>query len=690
MRHAKSGLLARRRPRLFVAGAAAIALLIACYAWVGQGTPGAGAATTATKAVDAAPGRFAHPGITFDKADLNRLKKNLTKEPWKSSYAGLLADSRSSLGYAMQGPFAEVGRNADVHRSAYENDMQAVYGLTLRGYLSGKTAYSAKATKIMTSWCRTQTKWSGAEASFTIGDYAIRAIAAADVLRATFSGWTATDTKVCQKNFNDVYWPQLGVGLGASGSGSHLLNAGQGALGLQGAMAIAVFNDDRVKFNETVDAYRTDPMGGLRDSLANGEIGDTGRDQGHAYGQWMHLAAVAETAWKQGVDLYSAQNSRLLTAAEYYSRFNLGENPAYVRFGSGYGLYKRISADDGGERITPPAEGLDLIYNAYVVRKGLRAPYTTRLRAKAMESYNSMVYRRSADTSKATAPAAAWTAPAASTSVTKLTGRDIGTVGAAGANAYADGTWTVKSSGKDQLSGYRYAYRKLAGDGTIVTRVANPGAAKGGSAGLMLRASLDAKDSTPYVIQRLLGDGSAQTYWSSRSKGNSWSYWANFEDVDTPYWLKLVRRADYVYAYTSPDGKNWSPSASVLLTTLPGTVYVGLVVTSGDTTITNTATFDHLTVGTGTSSKVSQPHGLTAKTASGKVALTWKAPARTVSYSVLRATRRDGSYAVIATDVPGTRYTDTSVKTGTRYYYAVQAAGYAERSGASAEVGATP
>ncbi|MER5435896.1 alginate lyase family protein [Streptomyces sp. NPDC002588] len=693
MRHAKSGLLARRQPRVYVAAVAAIAVLVALYTWTSRATPGAGAAAAtavATKAVDAAPAAFQHPGITFDQADLTRLKKNLTSEPWKSSYAGLVADARSSLGYVMQGPFSEVGRNPDVNRSAYENDMQAVYNLTLRGYLTGKTAYSAKATGIMTAWCGRLTTWSGAESSFTIGDYAIRAIAAADILRGGYNGWTAADTRLCKKNFNDVYWPQLNLGVGDMGSGSHILNAGQGSLGLQGAMAIAVFNDDRVKFNEVVDAYRTDPMGGLSDSLPNGEIGDTGRDQLHAYGQWMHLAAVAETAWKQGVDLYSAQGNRLLKAAEYYSRYNLGQEPPFVRFGSGYGLYKTISADDNGRRITPQPEGFDLVYNAYVVRKGLKAPYTTALRAKLTETYNSMIYRRSADTTKATAPAAAWSPPAASTPITALTSKDLGTVGSAGSTSYTGGTWTLKSSGKDQLSGYRYAYRKMTGGGTVVVRVKNPGTATAGSAGLMLRASLDAQDRTPYVTQRLLGDNSAQTYWSSRSKGNSWSYWANFADVDAPYWLKLVRRADYVYAYVSPDGTNWSPSASVLLTALPGTVYVGLAVTSGDTGVTNTATFDHLALGTAPSSNVPKPTGLKATASSGKVKLSWKAPARAVSYTLLRATGSSGTYKVIATDLPGTAYTDTTAKKGTRYRYTVMAAGYAERSAASAEAAATP
>jgi hypothetical protein len=455
-------------------------------------------------------------------------------------------------------------------------------------------------------------------------------------------------------------------------------------------MAIAVFNDDRVKFNEVVDAFRTDPMGGLADSLPNGEIGDTGRDQGHAFGQLMHLAAVAETAWKQGVDLYGARGNRLLKAAEYHSQYNLGGNPGFIRFGSGYGLYTSIGQDSAGARITPAAEGLDLIYTAYVVRKGLKAPFTTTLRAKAAVTYNSMIYRRLIDKSTATAPAGAWAAPAPSTPVTSLTSQDVGFVGAAGKTSFATGQWALTGSGGDPLSGYRFAYRTLTGDGTIVARVKTTGSASGSSAGLMLRSALNARDDSPYIMQRLLGNGSAQTYWSSHAKGNTWSYWSNFGAVPAPYWVKLSRRADYVYAYTSPDGKNWSPSASVLFANLPSTVYIGLAATSGNTSVLSTATFDHVAIGTGGSSRVVRPTGLTAKSASGIVTLRWKAAARAVSYTVLRATQSGGPYTVIATDVSGVSYRDKKAKKGLHYFYTVKAAGYAGLSRASLAVSATP
>ncbi|MFD4604601.1 alginate lyase family protein [Streptomyces sp. NPDC058464] len=661
-----------------VVGAGAVALGGA-VAWAGLSTTdGTSKSTKATSTVDVAPARFSHPGITFDKADLAGLKHNVKRAPWKGAYASLLSDSRSSLSYTMQGPYAEVGRNPDVHRGAYENDMQAVYNLTLRGYISGDSAYSAKATKIMTAWCATQTKWSGAEAAFTIGDYSILGIAAADTLRGTYSGWTKADTRLCQKNFNDVYWPQLGVGLGANGAGSHLLNANQGSLQLQGAMAIAVFDDDRVKFGEVVDAYLTEPMGGLSDTLPNGEVGDTGRDGGHAYGQWMHLAAVAETAWKQGVDLYSAKGDRLLKAAEYFSRYNLGGNPEFTRFGSGYALYSSIASDDDGTRwvSNAGAPGLDLVYNAYVVRMHRTAPYTARLRAKVGQIANSMIYDRTGDASRATRTPTAWTAPTASQAVNTPKSADVGNVGSPGSTTHRDGSWTLTSYGQDQTSGYHYAYRTVTGDATLIAHVASAiGGTDHSETGLMIRSAVNTSSDVPYVFQRLLGDGSVETEWGSKGTGNSWSHWDNLPDVKAPYWLKIVRRGSYVYTYTSPTGANWSPNASVLLTGLPDTVRLGLAVASGSTTEPTTAVFDHVKLGTAAVSSPAAPNRPTATKTSGRITLHWKAAARAVSYTVLRATG-NGAYKVVAEDLIGTRYTDTTTRSGITYRYTVRAAGY--------------
>lgn len=133
-------------------------------------------------------------------------------------------------------------------------------------------------------------------------------------------------------------------------------------------------------------------MGGLANSLPNGEVGDSGRDQGHAYGQWLHLAWAAEVFWKQGVDVYADLENRLLAAGEYYARYNHGVETPYLQFGSEYDSYP----GHGGapQSSVKPPDFLNFIPGAHVVRKGMSAPWIERYRAIRPETGASFMYRK--------------------------------------------------------------------------------------------------------------------------------------------------------------------------------------------------------------------------------------------------------------------------------------------------------
>jgi hypothetical protein len=85
------------------------------------------------------------------------------------------------------------------------------------------------------------------------------------------------------------------------------------------------------------------------------------------------------------------------------------------------------------------------------------------------------------------------------------------------------------------------------------------------------------------------------------------------------------------------------------------------------------------------------PAGLAASAGNATVALSWRASAGAANYNVKRATGNpSGPYAVIATGVVPTNYTDASVVNGTTYYYVVSAVNQAGESPDSAYVGAAP
>ena len=143
-----------------------------------------------------------------------------------------------------------------------------------------------------------------------------------------------------------------------------------------------------------------------------------------------------------------------------------------------------------------------------------------------------------------------------------------------------------------------------------------------------------------------------------------------------PEWVKLTRVGNEAVGYYSSDGINWIEEGS---TTLPSssTMYIGLVVCSGNYVETNTSTFDHVSVAT---VATTAPSNVTATEVSvSQVHLTWAAPPGWAgSYAILRSTSpgMQPYTRLNATPVSGTTFDDTSVNLsapGSTYYYQVVA-----------------
>jgi hypothetical protein len=122
---------------------------------------------------------------------------------------------------------------------------------------------------------------------------------------------------------------------------------------------------------------------------------------------------------------------------------------------------------------------------------------------------------------------------------------------------------------KDQL---HLVYRPLAGDGTVVARVATQRDSHAdATAGVMLKQSTDAGSRYAALVV---------------TPANGVRFRANYvTDVagsgnPAPRWLRLTRSGTTVTGHESADGTAWREVGSVTLPGLPRTVLVGLVVTS--------------------------------------------------------------------------------------------------------------
>ena len=173
--------------------------------------------------------------------------------------------------------------------------------------------------------------------------------------------------------------------------------------------------------------------------------------------------------------------------------------------------------------------------------------------------------------------------------------QDLGTVGVSGTAGFTNNVFTLVGAGGDiqgTADAFRYVYVTATGDCTVIARVVSVQNINSWSkAGVMIRASLD-----PGAANALAAvtPGSGVT-WQYRSSTNGSTSWTNTTGLSAPCWVMLVRSGSAFTGYRSFDGTNWTQQGAANIT-MSSNVYVGLALTSHNSSSLGTATFDNVTV----------------------------------------------------------------------------------------------
>ncbi len=331
-----------------------------------------------------------HPGMSHNSADLERMKYQVAAQvdPWYSSYQEMCEDSKASYDYEVQGSVTNkvVYRDSPrTNKSAFESDSRAAYYNAIRWIVEGDSRYADKAVEIFNAWCGlTYVQHSGTKT--LSGSMIYVMLEAAEIIKCTYSGWTAAERQA----FGDmlVYpgWSGTTVpdGLdlayedGGEGTwywrvyeGDHRRAGNQEASGWRACMAIGIFLDNEIIYDRAYRyiagmdhraddlAYQPGPT--LVDSeisttpyntaynstqydtiedwgydgvltnyvLTTGQCGEASRDQGHCQWGLNCLQSIAGMAWTQGDDLWGLADNRLLLGLEYHTRYNLSYLQSY-------------------------------------------------------------------------------------------------------------------------------------------------------------------------------------------------------------------------------------------------------------------------------------------------------------------------------------------------------------------------
>ncbi len=178
-----------------------------------------------------------------------------------------------------------------------------------------------------------------------------------------------------------------------------------------------------------------------------------------------------------------------------------------------------------------------------------------------------------------------------------------------GAASFAGGTFTLTKAGgqiTEDSDSPHFVYQPVYGDFEVVARVAslapndNP---VGPLAGVMVRENMSSLDRLAAVVV-----GPDATVFARRTE--YWGRTVAAERTEGPVnWLRLVRHANRLRAYTSGDGKAWTLLGADRIE-LPERVFVGLCAMSRDKQTPATATFDRVAVSPGPPALVHSAEGI--------------------------------------------------------------------------------
>jgi regulation of enolase protein 1 (concanavalin A-like superfamily) len=177
------------------------------------------------------------------------------------------------------------------------------------------------------------------------------------------------------------------------------------------------------------------------------------------------------------------------------------------------------------------------------------------------------------------------------------------------------GVFALSAEGADiygNTDEFKFVYKQLTGDGTIIARVDSIQNANAWSkAGVMIRNTLDAN--SVHATAVLAASNAANlniVEFERRTEKGGTTTTTDFNNQYNPYWVKVTRSGSTLTAQLSPDGVNWrsfeadANNASTATIEMGATVYIGIVVTSHQANTLAAATFSGVQAIPGSGGKI--------------------------------------------------------------------------------------
>lgn len=347
---------------------------------------------------------FQHPGLLNNKVELDDIKAKVIGrvEPYWDSYNKMIASTYGKLTYTHQA-FAEVQcgsyNNPNVGCNQIVENGIAAYTHALLWYITGNKAYAIKSIQIINAWSAVYQKNTESNSRLVVSWSAPWYTNAAEILRASDSGWSETEIE----QFKGMLRRFLPYTLDETMPGNNWVMCA-----IEAHMSIAIFLDDNalfdqacVRWRQRLPTYIYDTKDGLvpitmpgrtaaqtyntwrDDAVSTAFISGLGmetcRDLGHLKLGFNSLMYAGEMAYQQGVDLFTPEKNRIANFLELHAAWMLGEVAVPSNICGG----KVRVAEPDANGIKPPTGGgatsFEIAYNHIANRLKVELPITSRM-----------------------------------------------------------------------------------------------------------------------------------------------------------------------------------------------------------------------------------------------------------------------------------------------------------------------
>jgi hypothetical protein len=298
-----------------------------------------------------APAVFAHPGVLVSRAQLDFIRTQVKAgaQPWTNAYNQMMGSSYASLNRTPT-PYATVEcgpySNPNIGCTNEREDAIAAYTDALAWYITQDTRYAQKAIALMDAWSGKLKSHTNSNAPLQTGWAGSSWPRAAEIIRYTYTGWSASSITNFSNMLRNVYLPEIINGSNSNGNWELVM--------MEAAVGISVFLDDKTDYDKAMTKYlgrvpayvylttdgsypKAAPGSGLntkaqivsywqgQSTFVNGLTQETCRDFVHTGYGIASIADVAETSRIQGTDLYPGDiGTRLRFALGFQSQYELG------------------------------------------------------------------------------------------------------------------------------------------------------------------------------------------------------------------------------------------------------------------------------------------------------------------------------------------------------------------------------